>query len=877
LTTATNSCAFPSWTATPEYELRIIADGEDAATDGTKWSEWRLDTLDISGYTFTDTVQTVRFDASALSGTGDKFYLDDVRIDDYDGFTPLDLPAHIPSGGLQLWLDGDDLDGDGMAEGLGEDGLTGSVVDTWTDKSGKGRDAMDAGTSSFSLMTNTLNGRAVVNSGGTGQIEVGGSAFAAQTVVAVINASEEPWTRYRRLLASYTAGNPGGGSAYALIANGGDGASIYSTLPKSGADDVNVTINGIDSNPSGNSEIFGSPHSAHRIVAAHAGSPTLFVSDWSIGENSANHWLGYIAEILVYSRALNAEEINTLGVYLEEKWGIDSAYEVPFDFTTLNPASGAGDVAIDADLVITFNESVQTNSGSITIKQASDSNVVETISIPSAQVAVSGAMATINPSGSFLHETGYYVEISSNAFAAVDDAEPFAGITGSDTWAFTTESAPPTATLITSTDGNGSFLSFVDGDYAVGSTVTVDVVANDYYHWGYWTGDVPPVQTNDKPLELVMDVNRTITANFVENLATNGVPQWWLAQYGWTNNFDQAGMADTDGDLHQAWQEYIAGTDPTNPVSVLRIVSNEVESVSGNLVLSWPSAEGREYYVQQTDELGGLWWLASGALPATPPMNTHTQDINEQAAAFHRVVIDPPMSHMVDFSISQGYTNNILHGQPGTGMNWTEETPGTWQVDAANGTATIDSNDLNYRDAELGVTFGALTAGTVVAEFTITAGTVQPASGISLLRSEFSSDSNSQALVHIRQVNSAENTWNVQFYEAIGEINYTSSGDFDGTKIGLEVNGGSYTDNVSDLLRLSATYNCTDGGTNWSADVTIRNLDTGETIKSFSKDWNATVEFRDADKYYHMATGTIGAYIDGGATKVDVHRIIFSE
>jgi len=56
----------------------------------------------------------------------------------------------------------------------------------------------------------------------------------------------------------------------------------------------------------------------------------------------------------------------------------------------------------------------------------------------------------------------------------------------------------------------------------------------------------------------------TITVSFAATTAALGTPHWWLAQYGWTQNFDTVEAADQDGDGLFTWQEYIAGTCPTN-------------------------------------------------------------------------------------------------------------------------------------------------------------------------------------------------------------------------------------------------------------------------------------------------------------------------
>lgn len=61
--------------------------------------------------------------------------------------------------------------------------------------------------------------------------------------------------------------------------------------------------------------------------------------------------------------------------------------------------------------------------------------------------------------------------------------------------------------------------------------------------------------------------NHTLAVFFNNGLAPLGTPLWWLAQYGWTNNVAAAETADTDGDAVPAWREYLAGTDPTDPLS----------------------------------------------------------------------------------------------------------------------------------------------------------------------------------------------------------------------------------------------------------------------------------------------------------------------
>lgn len=61
--------------------------------------------------------------------------------------------------------------------------------------------------------------------------------------------------------------------------------------------------------------------------------------------------------------------------------------------------------------------------------------------------------------------------------------------------------------------------------------------------------------------------NHAVTASFIPLLAARGTPQWWLAQYGWTNDFAAAELGDQDGDGVVTWREYLAAAIPTNPLS----------------------------------------------------------------------------------------------------------------------------------------------------------------------------------------------------------------------------------------------------------------------------------------------------------------------
>ena len=111
--------------------------------------------------------------------------------------------------------------------------------------------------------------------------------------------------------------------------------------------------------------------------------------------------------------------------------------------TSKNPADNTLNVAIHANLVATFDENIAlTGSGTVTIRDLG-AGPDTVITLPDAQVTVSGAVLTINPTANLLPDNAYAVRISDDA---VEDlaTNAFAGILDDTTWNFDT-AAPAVA------------------------------------------------------------------------------------------------------------------------------------------------------------------------------------------------------------------------------------------------------------------------------------------------------------------------------------------------------------------------------------------------------------------------------------------------
>ena len=116
-----------------------------------------------------------------------------------------------------------------------------------------------------------------------------------------------------------------------------------------------------------------------------------------------------------------------------------------------SPADNATGVAVDANIVLTFNESVDAESGNITLFKTGGATA-ETIAVGSGLVSVSGNVVTINPNNLLDSAQGYYVQIAASGFDDVA-GNSFAGINDATTLNFTAaDVAGPTLSSSTPAD-----------------------------------------------------------------------------------------------------------------------------------------------------------------------------------------------------------------------------------------------------------------------------------------------------------------------------------------------------------------------------------------------------------------------------------------
>ena len=119
----------------------------------------------------------------------------------------------------------------------------------------------------------------------------------------------------------------------------------------------------------------------------------------------------------------------------------------------------------------------------------------------------------------------------------------------------------------------------------------------------------------------------------------NGIPDWWEIWYfGSTSGFNASDDSDGDGMIN--WQEFVAGTSPTNSGSLLKVTSAGAPAPTNGYVIVWPSVQGRLYTIERSVALPTFTPLATDIV-ATPLKNSYTDVVGGGGPYFYRVRVQP--------------------------------------------------------------------------------------------------------------------------------------------------------------------------------------------------------------------------------------------
>jgi subtilisin family serine protease len=121
----------------------------------------------------------------------------------------------------------------------------------------------------------------------------------------------------------------------------------------------------------------------------------------------------------------------------------------------------------------------------------------------------------------------------------------------------------------------------------------------------------------------------------------NGLPDWWEQQFfGQLTGTNPNADPDRDGESNLA--EFLAGTNPTNSSSALRLTALRAAGTNG-VVLEWSGVAGRNYrLLRATNLLNGIYSLVRTNLAATPPLNTVTDAAPANTGPrYYRLELEP--------------------------------------------------------------------------------------------------------------------------------------------------------------------------------------------------------------------------------------------
>ncbi len=101
----------------------------------------------------------------------------------------------------------------------------------------------------------------------------------------------------------------------------------------------------------------------------------------------------------------------------------------------------------------------------------------------------------------------------------------------------------------------------------------------------------------------------------------------------------ESAITDRDGDGMSDAQEYLAGTDPTNARSALKL-QGVSHKVGHEVVITWSSVSNKFYAIEKTTNLSTKFSPLKTNILATPVENVYTDSTELLPAVFYRIKLE---------------------------------------------------------------------------------------------------------------------------------------------------------------------------------------------------------------------------------------------
>ena len=296
----------------------------------------------------------------------------------------------------------------------------------------------------------------------------------------------------------------------------------------------------------------------------------------------------------------------TSGTFGGKNWALNNSSGTQWDLvvtvpdttaptlSSSSPADNATAVDVNANIVLNFDESVDVESGDITIKKTSDDSTVETIDVTGDLVTGTGsAQITVNPSSTLDSETEYYVLIDATAF---DDSSSnsYAGISSTTALSFTT------ADVV-----NPTLSSSSPADNATAVDVNANIVLNFDESVDVESGDITIKKTSDDSTVETIDVtgakvsgsgSSQITINPANDFV-KGVEYYVLIDATAFDDSSSNSYAGISSTTALGFRIFLA--DPTSDKDVIGSIDTQSQLAKSSISQSTSTVSNRLSYLRQ--------------------------------------------------------------------------------------------------------------------------------------------------------------------------------------------------------------------------------------------------------------------------------------